>query len=151
MRLYAGGKTRGSRSPEPHKAELNRCRRLPQLSVQEILNKKSWHSSAKRLAKQRPEKGESCSCETDRVPPPDYPNLSSSVHQAEWPHFVFTCHFTWEAGCVVAFRYLSGYTPRSRSLEGSDLGHEDCANACPSCANHSYLYTGARRRMHRQP
>ncbi|CAE7676692.1 unnamed protein product, partial [Symbiodinium sp. KB8] len=39
---------------------------------------------------------------------PDYPNQSGSVLQAEWPHFVFTCHFTWEAGCVVAFRYLSG-------------------------------------------
>jgi len=39
---------------------------------------------------------------------PDYPNQNGSVLQAEWPHFVFTCHFTWEAGCVVAFRYLSG-------------------------------------------
>lgn len=40
--------------------------------------------------------------------PPDCPEHSGSACQAEWPHFVFTCHFTWEAGCVVAFRYVSG-------------------------------------------
>ena len=84
MRLYAGGKTRGSRSPEPHKAELNRCRRLPQLFVRD------FEQEIMALIRQTAGQAE-----------------SGSVRQAEWPHFVFTCHFTWEAGCVVAFRYLN--------------------------------------------
>ena len=67
----------------------------------------------------------------------DYPDQSGSARQAEWPHFVFTCHFTWEDGCFVAFRYTSG----RRSLEGCDLGCEDCAYACPSHARTTASFT----------
>ena len=35
-------------------------------------------------------------------------HYNGSACQAAWPNLVFTCHFTWEAGCAVAFHYLSG-------------------------------------------
>ncbi|CAE7266013.1 unnamed protein product [Symbiodinium sp. CCMP2592] len=104
MRVRAGARYEGPEAPNHIKQSSTDVVACHSLLLKRFCSRNhgAWPS--------RGRKGRSCSVVARLIVTftPDCPNQSGSVLQAEWPHFVFTCHFTWEAGCVVAFRYLSG-------------------------------------------